>query len=184
MSAKHKKTDKATFAAGCFWCAEHDFEEVDGVIEVISGYTGGQTENPSYEDVCSGKTGHVEAIEVHFDPDRVTYKELLDVFWRQIDPTDSAGQFVDRGSQYRSAIFYHNEKQQRLAEKSKAGLDQSGRFDRPVVTEILPRSIFYPAEDYHQNFCRKNADRYKSYRRNSGRDRFLKKAWPKPGKGE
>ena len=143
---------KATFAAGCFWCVEADFEKVPGVVEVISGYTGGQRENPSYEEVSSGKTGHVEAVQVLYDPEKVSYGELLDVFWRHVDPTDPAGQFVDRGSQYRSAIFYHDEEQRRLAEESKTLLEKSGRFEKPIATDIAPLNKFYPAEEYHQDY--------------------------------
>lgn len=171
------KTEKAIFAGGCFWCMEPPFEKLDGVKEVISGYTGGHKENPTYEEVSSGTTGHVEAVEVLYDPSKVSYEKLLDVFWRQIDPRDPDGQFVDRGSQYRSAIFYLNDEQKALAEKSKEELDKSGRFDKPIVTEILPASTFYRAEDYHQDYYKKNPLRYKFYRFNSGRDQFLKKVW-------
>jgi len=142
----------ATFAGGCFWCMEAAFEASDGVAEVISGYTGGEKEDPSYEEVSSGATGHYEAIQVYYDPSKITYEDLLAMFWRNIDPTDSGGQFVDRGSQYKTAIFYHNETQKELAEKSKENLEKSGKFDKPVVTEILPFSVFYKAEDYHQNY--------------------------------
>jgi methionine-S-sulfoxide reductase len=140
------KYELATFAGGCFWCMEPPFEKLPGVTEVISGYTGGHTSNPTYEEVSAGRTGHAEAIQVRFDPAKVTYSQLLDVFWRQIDPTDGKGQFVDRGSQYRSAIFYHSDEQKRLAEQSKAALNKSGRFERPVVTEIVKASTFYRAE--------------------------------------
>lgn len=172
-----EKIEKATFAGGCFWCMEPPFEKMDGVKDVISGYTGGHKENPAYEEVSSGKTGHVEAIEVIYDPTKVTYSQLLDVFWRQIDPTDAGGSFVDRGGQYRSAIFYHNDEQHRLAVQSKESLAKSGVFNKPVVTEILKASTFYRAEDYHQDYHKKNPIRYKYYRHNSGRDQFLKKAW-------
>ena len=171
------RLEKATFAGGCFWCMVPPFEKLDGVKEVISGYTGGYKDNPTYEEVSSGKTGHVEAIEVTFDPSKVSYEKLLDVFWRQIDPTDQGGQFVDRGSQYRSVIFFHNPEQKALAEKSKENLAKSGRFSKPVVTEILPAGKFYRAEEYHQDYWKKNPIRYKFYRYNSGRDQFLKKAW-------
>jgi peptide methionine sulfoxide reductase msrA/msrB len=169
--------EAATFAGGCFWCTESDFEKVDGVIEVVSGYTGGSRETASYEQVSSGGTRHLEAVQVHYDPERITYAELLDVFWRHIDPTDPGGQFVDRGPQYRSAIFYHDDAQKREAEASKQTLNQSGRFDQPVVTEIVPLNGFYPAETYHQDYHEKNPLRYKLYRQGSGRDRFLEKAW-------
>jgi len=167
----------ATFAGGCFWCTESDFERLPGVVKVISGYTGGHKENPAYEEVSSGSTGHVEAIQVYYDPDKLTYMELLDYFWRHIDPTDSGGQFVDRGAQYRSAIFYHDEEQKRLAEKSKEELDRSGKFDKPIATEIIKFTKFYDAEEYHQDYYKKNPLRYKYYRYGSGRDQFLKKAW-------
>jgi peptide methionine sulfoxide reductase msrA/msrB len=173
------KAERAIFAGGCFWCMVPPFEKLDGVKEVISGYTGGQKENPTYEEVSSGTTGHVEAVEVVYDPSKVSYEKLLDVFWRQIDPTDPDGQFVDRGPQYRSAIFYLTEEQKALAEKSKEELDKSGRFDKPIVTEILPASTFYRAEDYHQDYYKKNPLRYKFYRFNSGRDQFLKRVWKK-----
>jgi len=168
---------KATFAGGCFWCMEPPFEKLDGVKEVIAGYTGGHVENPTYKQVSAGGTGHVEAVEVIYDPSKITYQQLLDVFWRQIDPTDNGGQFVDRGSSYLSAIFYHNEEQKMLAEASKKQLAESGRFKKPIVTEIRPAGPFYRAEEYHQDYYKKNPIRYKFYRFNSGRDRFLEKVW-------
>ena len=174
-----KKTDArmsvATFAGGCFWCVEADFEKVPGVIQAVSGYTGGFSENPTYENYGSG--GHVEAVQVFYDPAKITYAELLDIFWKHIDPTDPGGQFVDRGAHYRSAIFYHDGEQKRIAEKSRAGLEKSGRFPKPIVTEILKFTKFYPAEDYHQDYSQKSPQRYKVYRSGSGRDRFLQKAW-------
>jgi len=176
-SAPH--LEKATFAGGCFWCMVPPFEKLDGVAEVISGYTGGRKVNPTYEEVSAGTTGHVEAIEVVYDPAKVTYEKLLDVFWRQINPTDAGGQFVDRGSQYLSVIFYHNEEQKGLAERSKKELEKSGRFDQPIVTEIRPAGPFYPAEEYHQDYWKKNPIRYKFYRFNSGRDQYLAKVWGK-----
>jgi peptide methionine sulfoxide reductase msrA/msrB len=169
----------ATFAGGCFWCVETDFAKVPGVAQVISGYTGGRQENPTYEDYA-GK-GHVEAVQVFYDPAQVSYKDLLAYFWRHIDPTDAGGQFVDRGPQYRSVIFYQTEEEQRLAEESKKELARSERFRKPIVTEILPATRFFPAEEYHQDYARKNPVRYKYYRWNSGRDQFLQKAW---GRGE
>ena len=169
----------ATFAGGCFWCTEADFEKVPGVVKVISGYTGGKKKNPTYEEVSAGTTGHVEAVQVYYDPSRVSYEKLLDYFWRHIDPTDSGGQFVDRGSQYRSAIFTHNEEQKRLAEKSKEALNRSGKFQKPIVTEIRPFTAFYEAEEYHQDYYKKNPLRYKFYRYGSGRDQFLEKTWGK-----
>ena len=166
-----------TFAGGCFWCTEADFEKLPGVVKVISGYAGGHKENPSYGEVSSGTTGHVEAVQVYYDPSKLSYAELLDYFWRHIDPTDGGGQFVDRGSQYRSVIFYHDEEQKRLAEKSKEELNKSGRFKKPIVTEIVPFTRFYEAEEYHQDYYKKNPLRYKFYRYNSGRDQFLEKVW-------
>ena len=181
------KLDKATFAGGCFWCTESDFEKIDGVVEAISGYTGGKEKNPTYAQVASGMTGHTEAVQILYDPEKVSYADLLEVFWRTMDPTDAGGQFVDRGSQYRPAIFYHNQEQRRLAEKSRQELEQSGRFDKPIVTEIVALGQFYPAEEYHQDYYKKNTLRYKFYRFGSGRDQFLSKVWGKEGmsaKGE
>lgn len=173
------RLEKATFAGGCFWCMEPPFEKLDGVKEVISGYTGGQKVNPTYEEVSSQDTGHLESVEVVYDPAKVTYEKLLDVFWRQINPTDAGGQFVDRGPSYTSAIFYHNEEQKRLATESKKRLAQSGRYDKPIVTEIRPAGPFYRAEEYHQDYYTKNPIRYKFYRYNSGRDQYLTKVWEK-----
>jgi peptide methionine sulfoxide reductase msrA/msrB len=171
--------EKATFAGGCFWCMTPPFEKLDGVKEVISGYTGGHTVNPTYEDVTSETTGHLESVEVIYDPSKISYEKLLDVFWHQINPTDAGGQFVDRGPSYESAIFYHNEEQKRLAEESKQKLAQSGKFDKPIATEIRPAGPFYPAEGYHQDYWKKNPVRYKFYRYNSGRDQYLEKVWGK-----
>jgi len=167
----------ATFAGGCFWCVESDFEKVEGVVEVVSGYTGGHKENPSYEEVSAGGTGHAEAVQVIYDPEKVSYRELLGVFWRHVDPTDPGGQFVDRGAQYRTVIFYHDDEQKRIAEESKKELENSGRFDKPIVTEIVKLTRFYRAEDYHQDYHKTHAVRYKFYRWNSGRDQFLKEVW-------
>lgn len=175
--AAEPKYEFATFAGGCFWCMEPPFEKLDGVIDVISGYTGGQKVNPTYQEVSAGTTGHAEAIQVKYDPAKVSYQKLLDTFWRQIDPTDAGGSFVDRGLQYRSGIFFHTEEQRRLAEQSKADLAKSGRFASPIVTEIVKAGVFYPAEEYHQDYAKKNPIRYKYYRYNSGRDQFIKKAW-------
>ena len=171
--------EKATFAGGCFWCTESEFSKIDGVIEVISGYTGGSEENPTYQQVSSGVTGHYEATQIFFEPDIVTYAELLEVFWRHMDPTDSGGQFADRGPQYRPAIFYHNPEQKNDAEKSRDKLDKSGIFKKPIVAEILPFSVFYKAEDYHQDYYRKSPLRYKMYRTGSGRDQFIDSIWGK-----
>ncbi|HMK35726.1 MAG TPA: peptide-methionine (R)-S-oxide reductase MsrB [Desulfomonilaceae bacterium] len=173
--AAQTKRETATFAGGCFWCMEPPFEKLKGVTEVLSGYAGGTGENPTYEDYAN--KGHVEVIQVTYDPTVVSYSQLLDVFWRQIDPTDPDGQFVDRGLQYRSSIYYHNEEQKRLADKSKEELAKSGRFDKPVVTEIVKATPFYKAEDYHQDYYKKNPIRYKFYRSRSGRDRYLDKIW-------
>lgn len=171
------KTEKATFAGGCFWCLQGPFDFLDGVISTSVGYTGGETENPTYDTVSSGSTGHAEAIEVTFDPEKVSYKELLDIFWRNIDPTTINGQFADKGTQYRTAIFYHNSYQKELAENSKMELEQSGKFDKPLVTEIVPASKFYPAENYHQKYYEKNPLRYQLYKEGSGRAGFIKKVW-------
>lgn len=167
----------ATFAGGCFWCMEPPFEQKEGVIAVISGYTGGTVERPSYEQVSHTETGHVEAVKVYYDPNVVSYQELLAIFWRQIDPTDAGGQFVDRGSSYTTAIFYANEEEQQLAEQSKAELEEAGFFPAPIVTPILPEKEFYPAEEYHQDYYEKNPVRYKYYRNASGRDEYLDKIW-------
>ena len=177
MDDQQGELGKATFAGGCFWCVEADFEKAEGVKEVISGYTGGDKADPGYEEVSAGNTGHLEAVQVIYDPQKVSYETLLDMFWRHVDPTDPGGQFVDRGSQYRTAIFYHNEEQKRVAEKSKAELERSGPFSKPIVTEILPLTEFYRAEDYHQDYYENHALRYKLYRWKSGRDQFLKEAW-------
>ncbi len=173
----NERYELATFAGGCFWCMVSPFEEQPGIINVVSGYTGGHKENPTYEEVCTHTTGHYEAVQITFDPEVFPYEKLLDIYWRQIDPTDAGGQFHDRGESYRTAIFYHNEEQRRLAEKSKRELEESGRFSKPIVTQILPASTFYPAEEYHQNYHKKNPIRYKLYRIGSGRDAFLKKHW-------
>jgi peptide methionine sulfoxide reductase msrA/msrB len=170
-------TEVATFAGGCFWCMEPPFEKTDGVLEVLSGYTGGQKENPSYKEVSSGKTTHREAVQVRFDPAVVSYDRLLEIFWRQIDPTDAGGQFADRGMQYTTAIFFHDDDQRRLAERSKTELGVRGKFNEPLVTEILEAGPFYPAEEYHQDYYKKNYDHYKRYRVGSGREGFLEKVW-------
>ena len=170
-------TRTAVFAGGCFWCTEADFEKVNGVIDAISGYTGGHVKDPTYQQVSAGGTGHLESVEVIYDPQKVTYAQLLDYFWHHVDPTDPGGQFVDRGSQYRSAIFYADETQHRLAEASKKALAANGPFDKPIVTEILPLGTFYKAEDYHQDYYKKNPIRYQWYRSGSGRDQFLEMAW-------
>ncbi len=167
--------EKAIFAGGCFWCMEPPFEKLEGVEKVVSGYTGGTGANPGYRDYS--QKGHIEAVEVTYDPSKIGYDELLDVFWRQIDPTDPGGQFADRGKGYRTAIFYTDENQRKLAEQSKKRLEESGKFDEPIVTEIIEAGEFYPAEDYHQDYYKKNPDRYTSYRRGSGRAPFLERVW-------
>ena len=171
--------EKATFAGGCFWCMEHPFDEIPGVISVTPGYTGGQKKNPTYEEVSAGGTGHAESVQVVFDPARVTYEKLLNVFWHNIDPTAEDRQFCDSGHQYRSAIFYHNEEQHRLALQSKALLEKNKTFKEPVVTGIVQATEFYPAEDYHQHYYKKNPIRYKYYRFRCGRDQRLEELWGK-----
>ncbi len=165
--------EKATFAGGCFWCMLPPFEKISGVIEVTAGYTGGTKKDPSYEEVSSGATGHVEAVEVTYDPSRVSYDTLLEVFWEQIDPTDAAGQFADRGTQYQTAVFYHNEEQKRIAEASKDALAHSGKFSAPVHTQIKKAGEFYRAEEYHQDYHKKNPERYNRYKKLSGREQFI-----------
>jgi len=172
---------EATFAGGCFWCMEHAFDEVEGVVETVSGYTGGEVEDPTYRQVSAGATGHAEAVRVRYDPQRITYEELLDIFWHNIDPLTADRQFCDAGSQYRSAIFYHDERQQRLAEGSREALARSGRFDRPIVTEIEPAGAFYRAEAYHQDYHQKNPVRYQLYRFACGRDDRLEALWGESG---
>lgn len=180
MNENSVEYEKAIFAGGCFWCMEKPFEKLDGVFSVISGYTGGETQNPTYGNYAAG--GHIEAIEISYDPARLSYQKLLDVYWHQVDPTDAGGQFVDRGHAYTTAIFYFNDEQQRLAEESKAGLEKRGAFEKPIVTPILPAETFYPAEDYHQDYYKKNPIRYSYYRSGSGRDRYLDKIWGKERK--
>jgi peptide-methionine (S)-S-oxide reductase len=167
----------ATFAGGCFWCMEGPFDHVPGVVSTTSGYTGGSIKKPSYEQVSSGATGHAESVDVVYDPAKVTYAQLLDVFWHNVDPLDGGGQFCDRGNQYRTAIFYHDEEQQRLAEQSKQALEASGKFKKKIVTQIVPAVEFYAAEDYHQDYYLRNPIRYKYYRFNCGRDDRLKQLW-------
>ncbi len=171
--------EQATFAGGCFWCMVEPFDEQEGIESIESGYTGGDTEAPTYKKVLSGNTNHYEAVQITFHPELFPYEKLLELFWQQIDPTDSKGQFSDRGDLYRTAIFYHNEKQKELAEMSKQQLAKSGKFTEPIVTEILPAKRFYPAEGYHQDFYKKNAFRYALYKRGSGREEFQKLHWPK-----
>ncbi|NEU05246.1 peptide-methionine (S)-S-oxide reductase MsrA [Clostridium senegalense] len=172
-----KNYEKAIFAGGCFWCMVSPFDILDGIIKVTSGYIGGTLDNPTYKDVKSQSSGHYEAIEVIFDPKVISYKDLVDVFWRQIDPTDDEGQFQDRGNSYRAAIFYLTEGQKLIAEESKENLNNSKRFEKPVITRILPATTFYNAEEYHQNFYKKNSKEYKKDRERSGRDEFINKYW-------
>ncbi|EAH1878010.1 peptide-methionine (S)-S-oxide reductase [Listeria monocytogenes] len=169
--------EKATFAGGCFWCMVKPFDTQPGIEKVVSGYTGGHTVNPTYKEVCSGTTGHTEAIQITFDPAVFPYEKLVEVYWQQTDPTDAAGQFVDRGDSYRPVIFYHNEEQKEIAEKSKAALDASGRFKKPIVTEIAKAETFYPAEEYHQDFYKKEKTHYEGYQVASGRAAFIDANW-------
>lgn len=173
------QTAKATFAGGCFWCMEEVYEKVDGVISVISGYTGGKLAHPTYEQVSAGGTGHAESVEIIYDPQKVSYERLLEVFWHNVDPTTPNAQFCDHGSQYRSAIFYHDETQKRLIDESKKAVESSKSFPQPIVTEIVPSEIFYQAEDYHQDFYKKNPVRYKFYKWNCGRSQRLEQLWGK-----
>lgn len=169
--------NKATFAGGCFWCMEPPYKDLDGVEKVVSGYTGGHVEDPTYQQVSTGTTGHYEAVQIMYNPQEITFQELLDVFWRQIDPTDPGGSFADRGSQYKTAIFYHNQEQKRQAEESRQALEKSNKFEDPIATEILEATEFYEAEDYHQNFYLKNPQHYKTYKKNSGRKDFIEENW-------
>ena len=167
----------ATFAGGCFWCIEPPFADVDGVKSVVPGYTGGEQEEPTYEQVISGKTGHVEAVQIQYDENKISYQELLDIFWRQIDPTDPQGQFADKGSQYKTVIFFHDKNQKNMAEASKEALIKASIFKKPIVTEILPAKPFYEAEAYHHEYYKKNPLRYQSYKYHSGRESFINKTW-------
>ncbi|WP_207061854.1 peptide-methionine (S)-S-oxide reductase MsrA [Motiliproteus sp. SC1-56] len=171
------KLKVATFAGGCFWCVEAGYEKIPGVVEAVSGYSGGDKPNPTYKQVSSGRTGHTEAVQVYYDPDQITYEGLVQGLWRMMDPTDPDGQFVDRGRQYRPAIFYHDAEQQRIAEAAKAALQASGRYEKPVVIEIVPFKKFWDAEEYHQDYYEKNPIRYHLYTFNSGRYQFIKKIW-------
>ena len=168
---------KATFAGGCFWCMVTPFDQLPGIHGIVSGYMGGHVANPTYEQVKTGETGHIEVVQITFDPELFEYEQLLELYWQQIDPTDEFGQFHDRGSQYITAIFYHNDQQRLLAEQSKNKLQHSGRFDKPIVTKVLPADIFYAAEDYHQDYYKKNKKHYKEDREKSGRDEFIKHNW-------
>jgi peptide-methionine (S)-S-oxide reductase len=178
--AKLKELSVATFAGGCFWCMEGPYDKLDGVISTTSGYIGGQTENPTYKEVSAGGTGHTEAVQIVYDPNQVSYEKLLDVFWVNHDPTEANGQFCDKGSQYRPGVFYHEEEQKNIAETSRANIEKTKSFDEPVVTEITMAGTFYPAEDYHQDYYRKNPYRYKFYRYGCGRDSRLQQLWGTP----
>ncbi|WP_099158298.1 peptide-methionine (R)-S-oxide reductase MsrB [Virgibacillus ndiopensis] len=169
----------ATFAGGCFWCMVEPYDQRPGIISVVSGYTGGTVENPTYEQVCSNTTGHLEAVQITFDPTIMPYESIVDTFWKQIDPTDAGGQFNDRGESYQTAIFYHNEKQKEVAQISKQQLEASGKFSKPIVTKILPAKTFYPAEDKHQDYYKTNSFHYRLYKKGSGREDFIKKNWNK-----
>ncbi|WP_016753229.1 peptide-methionine (S)-S-oxide reductase MsrA [Leptospira kirschneri] len=169
------KMEKATFAGGCFWCMEGPFESLPGVISVVAGYSGGKEFYPTYEEVSRGKTGHRESVQIEFDSSKIHYEELLTVFWNQIDPTDNGGQFADRGNQYRTGIFYHNQIQKKTAEKSKQKISKSGKFSGSIVVEIIPVTSFYPAEEYHQNYYKTNSEQYKKYRKYSGREDYLER---------
>ena len=176
-AASAAATEKATFAGGCFWCMEAPFDKLPGVVSVTAGYTGGREKNPTYEEVSAGGTGHAEAVQIVFDPSKTSYSRLLDIYWRNIDPTVSDRQFCDVGSQYRSAIFYHSEEQRRAAMQSKAALERNKPFKGAILTEITPAGVFYAAEEYHQHYYKKNPLRYKYYRNGCGRDRRLKELW-------
>lgn len=170
-------TDLATFAGGCFWCMVKPFDTLDGIKQVVSGYTGGHVENPTYEQVCTNTTGHVEAVQITFDPEVFPYEKLVEVFWTTIDPTDAGGQFFDRGESYTTAIFYHNEEQRNIAEQSKLQLEQSGKFNKPIAVKILPAKPFYKAEEYHQHYYKKNPLHYERYQIGSGRAQFIQQHW-------
>ncbi|QGU00834.1 Peptide-methionine (S)-S-oxide reductase MsrA [Candidatus Syntrophocurvum alkaliphilum] len=177
MAHESNEYQTATFAGGCFWCMVEPFKKLEGVIDVISGYTGGHVKNPDYEDVTTGYSGHYESVQVIYDPAKINYSDLLDVFWRQIDPTDEFGQFGDRGDQYRTAIFYHDEEQREVAKKSKNRLEELNLFNYPIATEIIAAQPFYKAEEHHQNYYAKNSGHYEFYKKGSGREDFINKAW-------
>ena len=180
--SKPAKLETATFAGGCFWCMQPPFDKTKGVVSTVVGFTGGSQKNPTYEQVSAGQTGHAESVQVTYDPSQVSYEQLVEIFWRNIDPTQANGQFADIGKQYRTAIFYHSEAQKRLALESKDKLAKSGKFRKPIVTEIVPAGPFYPAEEYHQKYYLKNPDHYKSYAIGSGRVPFLRATWGDDGK--
>ena len=169
--------DTAIFAGGCFWCMVKPFDSLPGILSVVSGFTGGHVPHPTYQEVTTGTTGHTEAVEITFDPEQITYEELVAIYWQQTDPTDAFGQFADRGDSYRPVIYYNSEEQRKIAEASKAALQASGRFTDPIVTTIEPAEPFYPAEDYHQDFYKKNTAQYNAYREGSGRAGFIRQNW-------
>jgi len=177
IMADNKNYKTATLAGGCFWCMEPPFEKLEGVVKVTSGYSGGEEVNPTYDEVASGRTGHAESVEIVYDPEKISYEKILEVFWMNIDPTQADGQFADRGMQYRTAIFYHDDEQKAIAEESKKKLGESGKFDKPIVTSIEPFKSFYIAENYHQDYYKKNPIHYKMYRKGSGREGFIKSTW-------
>jgi peptide-methionine (S)-S-oxide reductase len=177
MNMNEENFQKATFAGGCFWCMVKPFDTQPGIETVVSGYTGGHTVNPTYEEVCSDKTVHTEAVQITFNPELMSYEDLVEIYWRQTDPTDASGQFADKGSSYRPVIFYHSEEQRQIAESSKLALQNSGRFKKTIVTNVEPAEIFYPAETYHQDFYKKNPAHYSGYSKGSGRVRFIEKKW-------
>lgn len=169
--------DTAIFAGGCFWCMVKPFDSLPGILSVVSGFTGGHVPHPTYQEVTTGTTGHTEAVEITFDPEQITYEELVAIYWQQTDPTDAFGQFADRGDSYRPVIYYNSEEQRKIAEASKAALQASGRFTDPIVTTIEPAEPFYPAEDFHQDFYKKNTAHYNAYREGSGRAGFIRQNW-------
>jgi len=181
-NAKEPEFEKAVFAGGCFWCVQPAFDRLAGVVSTVVGYTGGTVENPTYEQVCSGKTGHAEAIEIVFDPAKISFRELIEIFWKNINPVQANGQFADRGSQYRTVIFYHDEKQRKDAEVSKREMEESGKFGKVIETEIRPAGPFYAAETYHQEYYLKEPMRYTLYKIGSGREAFLEKVWGRKSK--
>jgi len=170
---------QAYLAGGCFWCMHPPFSQAEGVTDVIAGFSGGDDKNPSYREVAGGHTNHHETAEIHYDPEKISFSQLLEIFWQNIDPTDDAGQFADRGHHYKTAIFYRNEEERQIAEDSKAALEASGKFDQPIVTEILPFAAFYPAEEEHQAYSEKNPQRYQAYKEGSGRGPYLRRTWSK-----
>jgi len=173
METDDSKHEEATFSGGCFWCMQPPFDALEGVISTTVGYSGGTEKNPTYHEVCYGMTGHLESVRIVFDPERISYEKLLDTFWLNVDPTDDGGQFVDRGGHYKTAIFYHDDEQKRIAEESIKKLEESGRYKAPIVTEVRPVMEFYPAEDYHQNYYQKNPIGYSTYKIGSGRERYM-----------